>query len=62
MGNTIKKKQIKNTKENYVPKPYKPKKIVQPTVKFRTFGGEPINIEPKYSYVCNGVKGGFHIF
>jgi len=60
MGNTIKKTKKKKTKKNYVQ--YKPNKIIQPTVRFTTFGGEPINIEPKHSFVCNGVKGGYYMF
>ena len=54
-----KKKYTKN-KKKYLQ--YKPNKIIQPTVRFTTFGGEPINIEPKYSYIYNGVKGGYSMF
>ena len=60
MGNTIKKTKKKKTKKNYVQ--YKPNKIIQPTVRFTRLGGEPINIEPKHSFVCNGVKGGYYMF
>ena len=65
MGNTMKKKTKKTKKYTKNQKKYlqyKPNKIIQPTVRFTTFGGEPINIEPKYSYIYNGVKGGYSMF
>ena len=65
MGNIIKKNKYSTNYKSYKPykpyKSYKPRKIIQPTVRFTTYGGEPINIKPKYSHVYNGFKGGFYI-
>ena len=68
MGNKLNKKQSKyliftrhKKQEQPQEKQYKPRYIIPPTIQFVTYSGHPINIKPKHSFVCNGVKCGWYV-